>query len=55
MKSPVRQNFGEGGANKLPAKFAMSELVGTPGFEPGVARSQSGYVNHYTTSRYFKN
>ena len=27
-------------------------LVGAPGFEPGVARSQSGNVSRYTTLRY---
>lgn len=32
-------------------RLARSLTIGAPGFEPGIARSQSEYVSRYTTPR----
>ena len=41
------------GANKLPTKFAMSNLVGALGLEPRITRTPCAHVSHYTMPRLF--
>ena len=36
-----------------PQNLPVKNTVGAPGFEPGVARSQSGNVSRYTTPRLY--